>query len=306
MNVHLRCRSSAVLLVAGLLGAGALDAEAQQTLIKVCYNNRTGVLYVIDPSGTSELPTSCVNPNHLMLTVTDAAGADHGGLTGLLDDDHPQYILPTEPVSGVLQGTFGSPQLRDQAVNSEKIANGAVTSDKIPHGAVTSVKIATSAVTSDKIADKTVTAADIADGAITSTKIGYSAVGRNGINIGEVQARLNPSSCPFGIRSVSAQGSVLCNGVEIFTNSQAFEIGATANDISMTVTCPTVWDWAISGGYWTQDGILEEIAIDVSRPWPAEGDAPPRSWNVVADNTGTQASTMRVYVVCMRFNYGGA
>lgn len=74
-----------------------------QTEINMCYNNRTGVLYVIDPSGDSSLRTECANPNHLTLSFTDADGADHGALTGLANDDHEQYL----PVDGSRTMTGG-------------------------------------------------------------------------------------------------------------------------------------------------------------------------------------------------------
>jgi len=89
-------RSRGAVASLALASAAALTAAPQlsaQTVISLCYNSQTGVLYVVDPSGTSNLPTGCVNPNHVPLSFVDASGADHGSLAGLADDDHPQYVL---------------------------------------------------------------------------------------------------------------------------------------------------------------------------------------------------------------------
>ena len=53
------------------------------------------------------------NSNGEILTaVTSVVGGDHGALSGLGDDDHPQYVLHTEvddvPVNGVTTDPISS------------------------------------------------------------------------------------------------------------------------------------------------------------------------------------------------------
>lgn len=93
------------LVLVGALGATIAPSLEAQAKIDACYVDKTGVLYVIDPSGTKpgELPTACVKPDrHVALSWVDAATVDHGTLTGLSDDDHTQYLL----ANGVRSGSF--------------------------------------------------------------------------------------------------------------------------------------------------------------------------------------------------------
>lgn len=100
---------TATFLVMGVL-LGAPSWATGQTQINFCYNNRTGVLYVIDPSGTSQLPTGCVNPNHVMLSFVDGAGANHDDLTNVLPDQHHARYTDAEAVAavGAVGTVFGS------------------------------------------------------------------------------------------------------------------------------------------------------------------------------------------------------
>lgn len=105
-----------VLLVPVVLPATAEDVEAQR--YDACYAEKTGVIYMIDPSGLmpGDLPTECVKPNkHIQFDWVDADSADHSALLGLGNDDHPQY-LPVDgsrgmagklKVNGVIETTGG-------------------------------------------------------------------------------------------------------------------------------------------------------------------------------------------------------
>jgi len=78
-----------------------------QTIFDACYTDKTGVIYLIDPTGKNpaNLPLECAKTGkHVQFTWIDAKGAQHAGLTGLRDDDHPQYLLTTgvRPMTGDL------------------------------------------------------------------------------------------------------------------------------------------------------------------------------------------------------------
>jgi hypothetical protein len=76
--------------------------EAQATVYYACYVPASGTVYRIKEP---DLPQQCGSSNkkgvtvqHVEFSWTDGQGgpstpADHGVLTGLIDDDHPQYLL---------------------------------------------------------------------------------------------------------------------------------------------------------------------------------------------------------------------
>jgi hypothetical protein len=76
--------------------------EAQATVYYACYVPSSGTVYRIKEP---DLPQQCGSSNkkgvtvqHVEFSWTDGQGgpstpADHGVLTGLIDDDHPQYLL---------------------------------------------------------------------------------------------------------------------------------------------------------------------------------------------------------------------
>lgn len=77
-----------------------------QTVFYACYTDKTGVIYLIDPTGKDpNLPSECAKSGkHIQFGWVDGKGAEHAGLSGLRGDDHPQY-LPTDgsrPVTGDL------------------------------------------------------------------------------------------------------------------------------------------------------------------------------------------------------------
>lgn len=75
---------------------------------------------------------------------------DHGlALTGLSDDDHPQYLdttrhdTPTRhPTSAIADGAITTAKLADSSVTSAKLASGAVGTPQLADGAVTTAKLA--------------------------------------------------------------------------------------------------------------------------------------------------------------------
>jgi len=75
--------------------SGVSSLGAQTTLPKVfsaCYNKGTGTVYRIKEPST---PQACTSSQHVEFSWTDGAGSGvtaHGLLSGLLNDDHPQYL----------------------------------------------------------------------------------------------------------------------------------------------------------------------------------------------------------------------
>jgi hypothetical protein len=94
--------------------------EAQATVYYACYVPSSGTVYRIKEP---DLPQQCGSSNkkgvtvqHVEFSWTDGQGgpstpADHGVLTGLIDDDHPQYLLAGGARTAVngfaVEGTYG-------------------------------------------------------------------------------------------------------------------------------------------------------------------------------------------------------
>jgi len=106
---NVRCRMTdlkRIPFIAIALGAGlstllpmlpGSGVSAQETL-RACYVPNTGVVYRV---GLEDTPDDCRSAKHVAFSWTDGAAADHGALTGLEDDDHPQYVLQSEvPTTG--------------------------------------------------------------------------------------------------------------------------------------------------------------------------------------------------------------
>lgn len=121
---------------------------------------------------------------------------DHGLLSGLGDNDHPQYLLAADAGALASRDTVGTPEIDDLAVTPAKLS-AAVQADidsKAPalhthtladvtdSGAlaaldtVGSAQIDSNAVTSTQLANSAVLAANIASGAVIGGKIGPDAV----------------------------------------------------------------------------------------------------------------------------------
>ena len=98
MSTSLR-RFAALSLVGvglGMTVSAPAAAQAPKVLF-ACYVPSSGAVYRIKEPNT---PTTCgttvkkgVTVTHVEFSWTDAVGADHGAMTGLGDDDHPQYLL---------------------------------------------------------------------------------------------------------------------------------------------------------------------------------------------------------------------
>lgn len=76
----------------------------------------------------------------------------------------------------IQQGTVSTPDLRDEAVGTNKLAALAVTTAKLADDSVTAAKIATDAVTATEIAVNAVTTTKIVDAAVTANKLAAEAV----------------------------------------------------------------------------------------------------------------------------------
>ena len=156
---------------------------------------------------------------------TGAGGgvSDHGELTGLEDDDHPQYatdadlgahVAADDPHPGYVQdaqltthqadpsahhtktvnaseltaGTLGAARLPQAGVTASVIAQNAVNGSHINAGTVTSADLAPNAVTESDIAVGAVTGAKVQDGSLTGNDIAVSSVPADRLAPGSITA----------------------------------------------------------------------------------------------------------------------
>src|SRR5947208_17182129 len=105
-SIALRCA------VASFAAAAPLTAQtpSPQPEILACYDSRTsstgtplgsGIVYRIKVAGVVG-QQGCVDPKHTPFSWT----IQHGALTGLTNDDHPQYLLANG--TRVLTGSFAA------------------------------------------------------------------------------------------------------------------------------------------------------------------------------------------------------
>ncbi len=85
-------------------------------------------------------------------------------------------------------GSILTGKFADQSVTGNKIAQGAILAGKLANGAVRTGKILDAAVTGDKLADQAVTGNKIADAAVTGAKLADQAVTGNKIADGAIAA----------------------------------------------------------------------------------------------------------------------
>ena len=91
-----RIRPVTLVLIVAVAGPAAA-----QTTYDACYVPTVGAIYLIKQAG---LPNACLGQTHVAFSWSQGGGTlDHGALTGLTDDDHPQYLV----TNGVRNATSG-------------------------------------------------------------------------------------------------------------------------------------------------------------------------------------------------------
>ncbi len=152
-----------------------------------------------------------------------AGVTDHGQLTGLLDDDHPQYALDTDleahvnapdphPVyatdadlaghagnpsahhtktvnaSELTAGTLDPSRLPPEGITGAHIQDGSLTGADLASGSVGSADLAVGAVTGVNVSDGSLTGVDLAPGAVDSTRLAPDAVTGSRVKDGSLRA----------------------------------------------------------------------------------------------------------------------
>lgn len=100
------CLSAAVALTVAL--PFTVQAQTARDTLHACYVPGSGTMYRVGATGA---PATCTRPDHIAFRfgaaetpmMAAAQGGDHGSLSGLSDDDHPQYLL----ANGVRQSAAG-------------------------------------------------------------------------------------------------------------------------------------------------------------------------------------------------------
>ena len=126
-------RSTVTCLAAAAAAPLAAQTSTSQPEIQACYDSRTsstgtplgsGIVYRIKVPGVVG-QQGCVDPKHTPFSWT----IQHGALTGLGNDDHPQYLLAngTRP----LAGNFGAGGFRITGLGAGTVAGDAVRFDQV-------------------------------------------------------------------------------------------------------------------------------------------------------------------------------
>lgn len=172
---------------------------------------------------------------------------------------------------GIVQGTVSTPDLRDDAVNANKILAASVTTVKIADGNVTTAKINDLAVTTAKIADSQITTAKLATDsvdntilkddatgvagavtadhirslAVTQAKINNAAVGPNQLFLGSASGHLLVADGSLKFQSVALSGdaTILSTGVITLTqNGISVVEEKAANGVSGGGSTAVTWN----------------------------------------------------------------
>ena len=105
VSPHVRGAGFIALVLALALGLALPGtARAQSTTYTACYVPDAGAIYMI---GQQDTPSSCLESSHVEFSWSSdtSAVSDHGNLSGLTDDDHPQYVLDRDSVVSVDSST---------------------------------------------------------------------------------------------------------------------------------------------------------------------------------------------------------
>lgn len=166
----------------------------------------------------------------------------------------------------VVQGTVSTPDLRDSAISTGKIADQAVTAAKIADGtvgttelaalAVTAAKIANGTITSTQLAANAVVTASITDANVTTSKIAALAVtaakiAANTITGGQLVAGAaegdlliaGVSPFNFAVKTMSGGATIDKNGVVTLTQQGTVEVEERANSTGTVGGAASAASW---------------------------------------------------------------
>jgi hypothetical protein len=194
---------------------------------------------------------------------------DHGQLTGLLDDDHPQYALDTDleahvkaadphPVyatdqdladhaadpgahhtktvsaSELTAGTLDPARLPAGGITGAHVQDGSLTGADLADGTVGYAKLAPGSVTGTIVADGTLTGEDLASGTVDSTRLAVGAVTGSRVKDGSLRA----------VDMLDGPGAAYLGDPDVRSlTDQALTL------LTKTITCPVAgWVLAVGSG----------------------------------------------------------